>query len=164
MNMVRHSSDLDEGASLFPDDAAHVVVETIAVFRSNERHPALRAENDVEDEHHIAMRHFAPFSQEISTLNSTDPKVEGGYHLQKLSRRDKGGQPRISILGDDGSVPRMRSGDGVDRRVRCAETVVRVRASGALVVGRPCGSGRVVSGRGICDSEDRGARASRTQD
>jgi len=43
-------------------------------------------------------------------------------------------------------VPRMRLGDRVDRRVRCAETVVRVRASGALVVGRPCGSGRAGPG------------------
>jgi hypothetical protein len=100
MDVVRHPSDFKKEASLFANDAPHVVIEAVAVIRADERHPALRAEYDVEDQHYIAMCHSrAPLSR---NYKSKDPNSLEEYQLQEPSRRDKGSQPRISILGVDG--------------------------------------------------------------
>src|SRR5918996_594653 len=67
MDMVRHPAGREEDAPFAADDAAHVLIEAVAMTRANERHPALRTEDDVEDQHHIAMRHGTPLSQEVAT-------------------------------------------------------------------------------------------------
>src|SRR4051794_31565158 len=101
MDMVRHPPDLQEDAALSPDDAAHIVVEAVPVLRGDERNSLLRAENDVDDQAHIAVRH----SHIPPAVKSP---IDGLKYLRRIpesARRSRGSRPAGARASSPGFQP-----------------------------------------------------------